>query len=100
MREATEDADREAFIPEITSASEVTGRKRELQVGQIKNLVLMYTATVQLMEIKLAKDSADEYKTYEHEMDLAHANAHLESLVETDRQNQGLLSVGVQWPVE
>jgi len=98
MREATEDAHREAFVPQIASAP--SDRKRALEVGQVKNLVLLYTATVQLMEIKLAKDVDDEGRMYENEMDLVHASSHLQSLLNTDRQNQGIRSLSVQWPLE
>jgi len=100
MREATEDAHREAFGPEIANAPDTSDRKLALEVGQVKNLVLMYTAAVQLMEIKLAKDSGDEGKAYWDEMDLEHASSRLHSFVQTDRQNQGIPSLSVQWPLE
>jgi len=100
MREAVEDADQQSFEGELSIYPLDSEHRQALQVGRVKNLVLLYMAAVQLIKIKKAKDAEDPLRTSENDFDLENASDKLDSLIMKDKENWGHPSRSVQWPLE
>jgi len=100
MREAVEDADQQSFKSEVSRFPLDSEQGKALQVGRIKNLILLYTAAVQLIEIKSAKDVEDPLRSSEDEFDLDYASETLNSLILRDNENWGQPSRSVKWPLD
>ncbi|KAF7291638.1 NAD(P)-binding protein [Mycena chlorophos] len=95
MREAAEDAETDAFDPQIDAASGAAADA--LQVGKIQNKVLKLTGEVQQIQIKIAQAQANGEDTSSLESDLAAEQTKLKTNIALDVANAGKTSQGVDF---
>jgi len=96
MWEDIDYANEVAFPGALQDDAEGREASTALTVGKTKNEVLLQTARFQILQIKLAKQRADEQETWDVEDDLVEVEDLLQAAIQEDAANAGQVSMPVK----